>query len=96
VAHQHYDLLVIGSGLAGQKGDINDAKRGKQVALLERDGRMGGVSIHSGTIPCKTLRRAVLYPTGLCERTSSADEVFGQGGGFRAKTLAVKRRSWHE
>jgi thioredoxin reductase len=43
---QHYDLIVIGSGPAGQKGAINAAKLGKRVAAVERDGMMGGVSHH--------------------------------------------------
>ncbi|HEY6852340.1 MAG TPA: Si-specific NAD(P)(+) transhydrogenase [Terracidiphilus sp.] len=69
MTNQHYDLIVIGSGPAGQKGAINAAKLGKRVAVVERDGMMGGVSVHSGTIPSKTLREAVLYLTGFSERT---------------------------
>ena len=65
---QYYDLIVIGSGPAGQKGAINAAKLGKRVAVVERDGMMGGVSVHSGTIPSKTLRETVLYLTGFTER----------------------------
>ena len=65
---QHYDLIVIGSGPAGQKGAINAAKLGKRVAVVERAGMMGGASVHSGTIPSKTLREAVLYLTGFTER----------------------------
>jgi NAD(P) transhydrogenase len=65
---QHYDLIVIGSGLAGQKAAINAAKLGKPVVVIERAGMVGGVSVHSGTIPSKTLRDAVLYLTGFNER----------------------------
>jgi NAD(P) transhydrogenase len=54
------DLLVIGSGPSGQKAAIQAAKLGKQVAVVERGDRIGGVSIHTGTIPSKTLREAVL------------------------------------
>jgi NAD(P) transhydrogenase len=54
------DLLVIGSGPAGQKAAIQAAKLGKRVAVVERRERLGGVSIHTGTIPSKTLREAVL------------------------------------
>jgi succinate dehydrogenase/fumarate reductase flavoprotein subunit len=46
MANQHCDLIVIGSGLAGQKGAINAAKLGKRVAVVERDGVMGGASHH--------------------------------------------------
>jgi NAD(P) transhydrogenase len=65
---QNYDLVVIGSGPAGQKAAINAAKLGKRVVVLERDGMVGGASVHSGTIPSKTLRHAVLYVTGFNER----------------------------
>jgi phytoene dehydrogenase-like protein len=44
MTNQHYDLIVVGSGPAGQKGAINAAKLGKQVAVVEGDGMMGGVS----------------------------------------------------
>ena len=54
------DLLVIGSGPSGQKAAIQAAKLGKRVAVAERRERIGGVSIHTGTIPSKTLREAVL------------------------------------
>jgi NAD(P) transhydrogenase len=54
------DLLVIGSGPSGQRAAIQAAKLGKHVAVAERRDRIGGVSIHTGTIPSKTLRQAVL------------------------------------
>jgi NAD(P) transhydrogenase len=54
------DLLVIGSGPSGQKAAVQAAKLGKRVAVAERKERLGGVSIHTGTIPSKTLREAVL------------------------------------
>ena len=65
---QNYDLVVIGSGPAGQKAAINAVKLGKRAAVIERDGMVGGASVHSGTIPSKTLRHAVLYVTGFNER----------------------------
>ena len=54
------DLLVIGSGPGGQRAAIQAAKLGKRVAIAERRNRLGGVSIHTGTIPSKTLRQATL------------------------------------
>jgi len=51
---QDYDLVVIGSGPAGQKVAINATKLGKQVVVIERAGMVGGVSVHGGTIPSKT------------------------------------------
>ena len=64
-----YDLVVIGSGPAGQKGAICAAKLGKKVAVVDRQDRIGGVSLHTGTIPSKTLREAVLYLSGFRQRT---------------------------
>jgi NAD(P) transhydrogenase len=60
IAPVDLDLLVIGSGPSGQKAAIQAAKLGKHVAVAERRDRLGGVSIHTGTIPSKTLREAVL------------------------------------
>jgi NAD(P) transhydrogenase len=59
-----YDMLVIGSGPAGQRGAIQSAKFGKHVALAERKAMIGGVCINTGTIPSKTLREAALYLSG--------------------------------
>jgi len=65
---QDYDLVVIGSGPAGQKAAINASKQGKRVVVIERAGMIGGASVHTGTIPSKTVRDAVLYLTGFNER----------------------------
>jgi NAD(P) transhydrogenase len=54
------DLLVIGSGPGGQRAAIQAAKLGRRVGVVERRDRIGGVSIHSGTIPSKTLRQSIL------------------------------------
>ena len=64
-----YDLVVIGSGPAGQKGAIAAAKLGKKVAVIDRKESVGGVCLHTGTIPSKTLREAILYLSGFRERT---------------------------
>src|SRR6266851_9697874 len=64
-----YDLVVIGSGPAGQKGAICAAKMGKKVAIIDRKKSVGGVCVHTGTIPSKTLREAVLYLSGFRQRT---------------------------
>ncbi len=66
---QQFDLVVIGSGPAGQKGAICAAKLRKRVAIIERKGMMGGVCVQTGTVPSKTLREAVLYLTGFQLRT---------------------------
>jgi outer membrane protein TolC len=64
----HYELVVIGSGPAGQKGAIAAAKLGKQVAIVDREAMIGGVCLNTGTIPSKTLREAILYLTGIRQR----------------------------
>jgi NAD(P) transhydrogenase len=64
-----YDLVVIGSGPAGQKGAICAAKMRKKVAIIDRKKSIGGVCVHTGTIPSKTLREAVLYLSGFRQRT---------------------------
>jgi NAD(P) transhydrogenase len=69
-----YDLVVIGSGPAGQKGAIAAAKLNKRVAIIERSQLgPGGVCLHSGTIPSKTMREAILHLTGFRQR-----DVFGE------------------
>jgi NAD(P) transhydrogenase len=65
----HFDLLVLGSGPAGQKAAVQAAKLGKRAAVVERMATLGGISIHMGTIPSKTLREAVIYLTGYHQRT---------------------------
>jgi NAD(P) transhydrogenase len=64
-----YDLVVIGSGPAGQKAALNAAKLGKSVIVIERTDSIGGVCIHTGTIPSKAIREAVLHLTGIRERS---------------------------
>lgn len=63
-----FDLLVIGSGPAGQKAAIQAAKLGRKVAVVERKSVLGGVSVNTGTIPSKTLREAVIDLSGYRER----------------------------
>ena len=55
-----FDLLVIGSGPAGQKAAVQSAKAGRRVAIIESDRRLGGACVHRGTIPSKTLRESAL------------------------------------
>ena len=45
----HYDVVVVGSGPAGQKAAVQSAKAGKTVALIERDRLLGGACVHRGT-----------------------------------------------
>ena len=63
-----YDLLVIGSGPAGQRAAIQGAKLDKKVAVVERKAVLGGCSVNLGTIPSKTLREVVLELSGYRSR----------------------------
>jgi NAD(P) transhydrogenase len=63
-----YDLVVIGSGPAGQRAAVQAAKLNKRVALVEKYADLGGVCINTGTIPSKTLREAVIDLSGLRQR----------------------------
>src|SRR5262249_19614381 len=80
MAHE-FDLVVIGSGPAGEKGAVQAAYFGKSVALIERSLSVGGASVHTGTLPSKTLREAALYVTGF------------QRGELYGMTLAVDRQT---
>ena len=74
------DLLVIGSGPAGQRAAIQGAKCGANVTVVEKRAVVGGVCTHAGTIPSKTLREAILYLSGFRYRS-----MYGRGH-------ALKRR----
>src|SRR5690349_2715698 len=60
-----FDLIVIGSGPAGQRAAIQGAKCGRKVAVIEQREVIGGVCINTGTIPSKTMREAVLHLSGF-------------------------------
>jgi NAD(P) transhydrogenase len=63
-----YEFIVIGSGPSGRRAAIQAAKLGRSVLVVEKGRRVGGVSVHTGTIPSKTLRETVLNLTGWRER----------------------------
>jgi NAD(P) transhydrogenase len=73
------DMLVIGSGPAGRRAAVQSAKLGKSVLVVDKGRRLGGVSVHTGTIPSKTLRETVLNLSGWRER------------GFYGRGYRVKR-----
>src|SRR5438445_11746977 len=62
---QKYDIIVIGSGPAGQRAAIQGAKCGRKVAVIEQREIVGGACINTGTIPSKTMREAVLHLSGF-------------------------------
>ncbi|MDN2582793.1 Si-specific NAD(P)(+) transhydrogenase [Aquibium sp. ELW1220] len=73
-----YDMMVIGSGPSGRRAAVQSAKLGKSVLVVDRGRRLGGVSVHTGTIPSKTIRETVLNLSGFRERG-----FYGQG--YRVK-----------
>ncbi len=73
-----YDLLVIGSGPAGHHAAMEAAKLDKRVGVVDKHFDLGGVCLHTGTIPSKTLREAVLYLSGFRQRSF-------YGRGYRVK-----------
>jgi pyruvate/2-oxoglutarate dehydrogenase complex dihydrolipoamide dehydrogenase (E3) component len=65
---ESFDLIVIGSGPAREKGAAQAAYFGKRVALVERHAELGGAGVNTGTVPSKTLRESALYFSGLRAR----------------------------
>ncbi len=66
---RQFDLLVIGSGPAGQKAAIQAAKIRKRVAIIEKEPVVGGSCINTGTLPSKTLKDAIYYLHGFKQRS---------------------------
>ena len=67
-AADRFDLVVIGGGAAGEKGAARAAYFGKRVAVIERRKQPGGATVHTGTLPSKTLREAALFLSGYRQR----------------------------
>ncbi|MBY0524354.1 MAG: Si-specific NAD(P)(+) transhydrogenase [Gemmataceae bacterium] len=68
MAPESYDLIVIGSGPAGEKGAAQAAYFGKRVALIEKEPVLGGAAANTGTLPSKTLRETALFLSGFQHR----------------------------
>ncbi len=75
---EHYDLIVIGSGPAGEKGAAQAAYFGKRVALVEKESHLGGAAANTGTLPSKTLRETALFLSGFKQR-----DLFGVHFGLK-------------
>ena len=85
-----YDLICIGSGPAGQRAAVQAAKLGKKAAIIEIEQTVGGVCLHTGTIPSKTFREAVLSmskqrrrasdPSPLQNGTACVEHLFARVG----------------
>jgi NAD(P) transhydrogenase len=95
---KHFDIAVIGTGPAGQKGAIQAAKLGKRVVIVERNNVLGGAQINTGTIPSKALREAVLHLTGHSKRGLFGDAYRVKKNITIADLVAVShqviRREW--
>ncbi len=63
-----YDFVVVGAGPAGRRGAVQATKVGKSVLLIDKGAKVGGVCLHTGTVPSKTLRETVLNLSGFRER----------------------------
>jgi NAD(P) transhydrogenase len=81
---RHYDLVVIGSGPAGEKGAAQAAYFGKKVAVIEREPVLGGACTNTGTLPSKTLRETALYLSGLRQR-----DIYGLAQAVHTGKLGV-------
>ena len=93
-----YDLIVIGSGPAGEKGAAQAAYFGKSVALIEREVVPGGAGVNTGTVPSKTLRESALHLSGLKQRgLHGVNMSVRQGisvGDFMERQREVVEREW--
>ncbi len=84
-----YELLIIGAGPAGQKAAIQAAKLRKRVAIVEDREAVGGGCVHTGTIPSKAFREAVLHLSGFRQRLL-------YGPSYRVKsTITMEDLSFH-
>jgi NAD(P) transhydrogenase len=63
-----YDLIVIGTGPAGEKAAVKAAYFGHKVAIIEQQGLFGGAEVVTGTLPSKTLKETALYFSGKYEK----------------------------
>ena len=63
-ALNQYDLVILGSGPAGEKAAVHAAYHGFKVAVVEKSSRVGGAGVNTGTLPSKTLKETALYLSG--------------------------------
>ena len=61
---KRFELIVIGSGPAGEKAAVKAAYFGRKVALIEKEKLFGGAGVNTGTVPSKTLKETALYYSG--------------------------------
>lgn len=91
-----YDLVVIGSGPAGQRGAVAAAKVHKRALVIEKPTMLGGVCVQTGTIPSKTLREAILHLSGFRQRVfygrdyAVKENISAQDLAFRVHAVVAK------
>ena len=90
MSHQQFDLIVIGSGPAGQKGAICAAKLRKRVAVIDRTLMIGGGCVHTGTIPSKSIREAIFQLTGIAVKTFYRHSNRGGNGDISVQDLSFR------
>ncbi len=90
---ESFDLVVIGSGPAGEKGAAQAAYFGKRVAIVEKEPWLGGAGVNTGTVPSKTLRETALYFSGLKQRASTASTT-ASSRTSRCRTSCSARKRW--
>jgi NAD(P) transhydrogenase len=90
MSNQLFDLIVIGSGPAGQKGAICAAKLRKRVAVIDRTLMIGGGCVHTGTIPSKSIREAIFQLTGIAVKTFFRHSNRGGNGNISVQDLSFR------
>jgi len=97
---EHYDLVVIGAGPAGEKGAAQAAYFGKTVCLIERSPKPGGAAVNTGTIPANTLRESAVVLSGLRRKGLYGVEFHVQPdlsvADFMQRERQVIEASWHD
>jgi NAD(P) transhydrogenase len=95
---EHFDLVVVGAGPAGEKGAAQAAYFGKSVCLVEKAPKPGGAAVNSGTIPSKTLRETALVFSGLRQKGLYGVEFSVRGdvtvGDFMHRERQVVESAW--
>ena len=71
----HYDVIIIGSGPAGQNAALEAANRSARVLVIEQELQVGGACVQYGTIPSKTLRETALTLSAFQRRSGDVYRV---------------------
>lgn len=97
---EHFDLVVVGAGPAGEKGAAQAAYFGKKVCLIERAPKPGGAAVNTGTIPANTLRESAVLLSGLRRKGMYGVEFHVQSelsvADFMQRESEVKESAWRD